>query len=333
MKNLTQKLMLVVISAMVLSACNPMEEWPINFNEGAFPDSVTNFTAVNTRFDDYNSAGPPSISFSMPLVFSSNRDSDGDNFNLIEYQLYVRFNQTDGTLYLGAERYQTYPFYHLTNLSNSNKDEFGPYTSHLGGDEYFFFFSSNRTGNMEIYVSYFTPYSFSGIGPVDPDPFRMISINSPRYDAYATLSVQHDQLLLSSERDGNLDIYRAIPPKPYDFYSWARSDTAYPVEKVDILNSPAEDLCPYINGNLLVFASKREGGFGGYDLYYSKHDGNEWQTPVNFGPKINSEYDEFRPVVFYAPYFTNELLIFSSNRPGGSGGYDLYYVGIEKMIE
>ena len=29
--------------------------------------------------------------------------------------------------------------------------------------------------------------------------------------------------------------------------------------------------------------------------------------------------------------YENDLMVFSSNRPGGLGGYDLYYVGIDKI--
>ena len=102
---------------------------------------------------------------------------------------------------------------------------------------------------------------------------------------------------------------------------------------MESINSPVEDVCPYINGILIVFTSKREGGYGGYDLYYTQLIEDEWSTPVNFGPEINTEFDEFRPIVFYAPKFENDLMVFSSNRPGGMGGFDLYYVGIPKLMQ
>jgi hypothetical protein len=83
----------------------------------------------------------------------------------------------------------------------------------------------------------------------------------------------------------------------------------------------------------MVFTSNREGGYGGYDLYYCCLDEEgQWSEPVNFGPEINSEADEFRPVVSPFGDFENDMMIFSSNREGGYGGFDLYYVGISKMI-
>ncbi|MFV8227119.1 hypothetical protein ACNKXV_14305, partial [Christiangramia aquimixticola] len=84
-------------------------------------------------------------------------------------------------------------------------------------------------------------------------------------------------------------------------------------------------------GDLLVFASDRPGGYGGYDLYYSKKTVSGWSEPVNLGPQINSVHDEYRPVVSSYPEFANQLMIFSSNRPGEMGGFDLYFVGIPKF--
>lgn len=81
---------------------------------------------------------------------------------------------------------------------------------------------------------------------------------------------------------------------------------------------------------VMVFASDHEGGFGGFDLWYSVYNGQNWLTPVNMGGDINTEYDEYRLVVVSTEGqgFLNDLMIFSSNRPGGKGGFDLYYAGI-----
>lgn len=305
----------------------------INYAEGFFPDSVTNLSAVNSAYDDYNSSGPPTITFSLPLVFSSNRYTEGKKYDLINYELWLVFNQTSGALMLSAYEGQSYPYYYLTDLANTASDEFGPFTAYLGGQEYLFLFSSNRTGNMEIYFSYFNDGSFGGMSPIDPDPARFKGLNTPQYDAYAAMDMTLKQVIFASNRDGSLDLYRVNIAEETDYLVWARADTLYEAEKLDMLNSDADDMFPYLNGDLLVFCSKREGGYGGYDLYYSKHDGQEWGAPVNFGPTINTASDEYRPVVFGAPYFSNNLMLFSSDRPGGKGGVDLYYVGISKTLQ
>jgi hypothetical protein len=103
------------------------------------------------------------------------------------------------------------------------------------------------------------------------------------------------------------------------------------VTKETTLSGTSNDKCPSITRNLLVFTSDRPGGYGGYDLYYSTYTGNGWSLPVNFGTKINSEYDEYRPITFSFNGF--DLMIFSSNRTGGKGGFDLYAVKIPDLLD
>jgi len=93
---------------------------------------------------------------------------------------------------------------------------------------------------------------------------------------------------------------------------------------VDSINSSSEDKCPFIFKKYMLFTSNRLGGLGGYDLYYSIFKNGKWGSPVNLGPGVNSSSDEFRPILGYNADFSNMFMIFSSNRPGGLGGYDLY---------
>ncbi|MCW3103815.1 MAG: hypothetical protein JWO09_2255 [Bacteroidetes bacterium] len=73
------------------------------------------------------------------------------------------------------------------------------------------------------------------------------------------------------------------------------------------------------NGDAIIFASDQPGGFGGMDLYISERVNNEWSTPRNLGNKINSASNELFPFVC-----KNGELYFSSDRPGGAGGLDVY---------
>ena len=80
--------------------------------------------------------------------------------------------------------------------------------------------------------------------------------------------------------------------------------------------------CPMLlrDGETLCFASSREGGYGGSDIWCSQRDedGN-WQDPVNQGPNINTAAQEF--------HFRQDedgTVYFTSDRPGGFGGMDLW---------
>ncbi|MDD2824658.1 MAG: hypothetical protein PHR05_05625, partial [Bacteroidales bacterium] len=114
------------------------------------------------------------------------------------------------------------------------------------------------------------------------------------------------------------------------FHDFLSGTSPYEITKESILSSAGNDKSPSLYGDYLVFASDREGGYGGFDLYYSRYENNAWTDPVNFGSKVNSANDEYRPVIFSFLYYT--LMIFSSDRPGGKGGFDLYCVDISDVI-
>jgi hypothetical protein len=91
----------------------------------------------------------------------------------------------------------------------------------------------------------------------------------------------------------------------------------------DNINSETHDACVAFSpdGNELIIYRTDEKQTGG-DLYISKYDGEKWSTPEILGPEINSEYLE-ASACFSAD---GDEIIFSSNRPGGLGGKDLYRV-------
>lgn len=76
------------------------------------------------------------------------------------------------------------------------------------------------------------------------------------------------------------------------------------------------------NGQLLFFVSRRPGGLGMHDIWYSTCAGNEnWSKPINMGDKINTLFSDLSPRY----YGKEKLLFFSSNGHQGFGGQDIYY--------
>lgn len=83
----------------------------------------------------------------------------------------------------------------------------------------------------------------------------------------------------------------------------------------------AGDAAPFLaNDTLLLFASRREGGQGGLDLYYATRSDSGWSAPRNLGPAVNSPYDETTPFLAH----DGRTLYFSSNHPGSMGGFDVF---------
>jgi OOP family OmpA-OmpF porin len=99
-----------------------------------------------------------------------------------------------------------------------------------------------------------------------------------------------------------------------------------PVNLGSVVNSPQDEYPRWISddGKTLVFASRRSGGYGGADLWYTTKVGGEWQTPVNFGPVINTSADEWGASFKCHRGVVGGIIFFGSGRPGGQGGWDLW---------
>jgi len=90
------------------------------------------------------------------------------------------------------------------------------------------------------------------------------------------------------------------------------------------VNSSANDGTPSVtaDGLSLFFNSQRSGGYGHYDIWISTRQaiGDPWGEPENLGPTINTSYLDGNTVIS-ADGLT---LHFTSDRPGGYGGWDIY---------
>lgn len=334
----------IVILLLMQVSCDRIPDNPNNenFTDGIFPIVPVNLSDFNTIYDDYNS-NIAILGDAFPFLFSSNRNSKGSNYDIIFKLMFVEFSKINGKLkiynntstnldvYLSNENIKT-----ALSKINTTFDEFGPYlipqgriidATEMAGayESYIFLYSTNQNGNQDIM---FTHNLFK---KDYESPAEVGYLNTQFDDAYPTFNETFSGLYFTSDREGIFNIYKAKTDSTKPVLNILADKMMVEVEKDTILSSTADDKCPFISGNMMVFTSNRAGGFGGYDLYYSIFENGEWGQPVNFGEKINSEFDEYRPIIRPFRSFTNDFMIFSSNRPGGKGGFDLYYVGIQKI--
>jgi hypothetical protein len=323
----------ILFQLVLLVSCNDRR---MNFDGGIIPPVPVNFTSVNSTYDDYNSDLEIIWNWKhFSLIFSTNRYSYGQQFDLTGYEGRIEANLLTGEFEMRADARK----YSILDTINSQYNELGPYFTHdldfppmwkKGTGVKRFFYSTDINGNSDIYCCYYT-YDAQDFVP-DGDPVSLTAINTPSDEGYLTIhdgeGNQQETCYFMSDYSGNYDIWRAVSDKD----KLIDQSTAVTLSKVERLSSGANDKCPFICGNMIVFTSDREGGYGGFDLYYSVYNGGEWSAPVNFGSDINTEFDEYRPVVVSTKKegFLNDLMIFSSNRPGGYGLFDLYYVGIKR---
>lgn len=81
------------------------------------------------------------------------------------------------------------------------------------------------------------------------------------------------------------------------------------------------------DGRTLIFTScEEENSMGSCDLFISFKNGESWTKPRNLGQTVNSIYWDSQPSLSA----DGRILYFSSNRPGGQGGRDLWMTRYEK---
>jgi hypothetical protein len=332
MKKLSTVVFKILVTGSLLAlCCTPgckKIKSAIKYAQGTFPDTSKSIAGLNSQYDDYNST-LYILSNSISIIFSSNRGSSGGQFDLVQGSLRYQFDQTSGAFDMSGEMINDPFFTVLLKKANTSGNDLGPYylISSTEGYEYLLVASQNAGGPLDLYYLKFLPFFGNSIPDIS-GPFPVKLLNSASEDAYISFDSNQDSAYFTSDRNGNFDIFVHKRTAGMAMDNWFNQDFAAST-RVDSVNSSYDDKCPFIYKNIMIFTSNRPGGLGGYDLYYSLFKNGKWNSPVNFGPKINSSSDEFRPLVGYDSGFTNYYMIFSSNRPGpgAKGGFDLYSTG------
>ncbi|OQY05330.1 MAG: hypothetical protein B6I20_01540 [Bacteroidetes bacterium 4572_117] len=325
---------ITIISLLLLFSCKPHG---YEYNEGSLPDIPVNLESFNSEYDDYNSTAP-TLGWLIPFCFSTNRNSSGNDFDIIYRPMDVSFSKTTGVLdvtngYGGWGIYQETYTALINGLRkmNTSGNEFGPYllfnqNGNFSDFNFLFLYATDVSGNFQINYTYNTEISeFS-----DNEPIAFL--NSEFNDLYPAFNTDFSKIYFCSDRENDkFDIFSVdINSSGNKLIDKLADPDVHEVNKNLVISSNFDDKCPYIFDDKLIFASNRPGGFGGYDLYYSVLESGEWTEPVNFGAEINTEFDEYRPILFDEGVdYNKHMMVFSSNRTGGKGGFDLYFVGVK----
>ena len=132
--------------------------------------------------------------------------------------------------------------------------------------------------------------------------------NNPDFNLTAP-ALSHDERKLYFSSDmpggfGGMDLY---------YSEMIDGEWNKPVNMGPLINTSGNESFPFAaESGLLFFASDGHPGFGEMDIFYTSESNNEWVTPVNLGPEINSKADEFG----LATDSKFENGFFSSNRRG-----------------
>ncbi|HZK61171.1 MAG TPA: OmpA family protein, partial [Anaerovoracaceae bacterium] len=169
---------------------------------------------------------------------------------------------------------------------------------------------------------------FALIAMKNPVPFNPVNIGN-------SINTRDDEYWPSITADGQTLMFTRQPvpnngnqPFKYiheDFYlsyfinnSWQKAFNAGPPLNTR-QNEGAQSISS--NGNYMFFtACNRPGGLGNCDLYFSAFNDGKWSEPSNLKAPVNTSSWESQPSISA----NGRILFFSSSRPGGYGGKDLW---------
>ena len=208
---------------------------------------------------------------------------------------------------------------------NSSYHEHGPCISPDGLKLYFGSERPGGEGGSDVWMTELSTTSDLWGTVVNLGP----TVNSSASDGVGSISADGLKLFLSSGRSGGsggLDLYvatRVTTDDPWD----------PPIHLGPIVNSSATDAAPDISadGLMLFFASSRPGGIGDRDLWVAMRAtaSDEWSTPMNLGPTVNSTAYDSAPNISA----DGRTLYFFSERPGGEGGRDIWQGPIVSIVD
>lgn len=210
------------------------------------------------------------------------------------------------------------------NMGDEINGEYNEYLPYASINEDFIIFSTNRKGTMggfELGDGYY------------PDVYLgKLKRNRDKYSKARSIggmfNSEYSEEVAGGSSDGcyfffNTDVDYQILNLKVSYRAPRKRSYPNPVLLDGINEKNSNEIAATItnDGSLIIFASDRKGGYGGYDLWMSKKlPTGAWGIPVNMGPTINTEFNELYPMFNH----TQSSIYFSSNGHFSIGGFDLY---------
>ena len=150
-------------------------------------------------------------------------------------------------------------------------------------------------------------------------------INTPQFDGGPSISADGLTLYFTSGRPGALG--QAEGRYDEDLYTSTRLTVGDPFEAPIHLPAPVSstqfDVAPEISADGLSLYFVRGASFPVFDIYVSERltTADPWESPRRLGPNVNTPFHDG----ILSISADNRTLYWSSNRPGGMGGFDIWY--------
>ncbi len=166
------------------------------------------------------------------------------------------------------------------------------------------------------------------VGELWSDPVLLGSdVNTKSWETHAAITADGNTLYFVSDRKGGIggrDIYRVVKLPTGE---WSKAQTIG-----NVVNTPYDEDAVFIhpNGRTMFFASKGHNSMGGFDIFTTEmQEDGSWSAPVNIGAPLNTVDDD----VFFVTTADGRRGYFSSDKIGGYGEKDIYFVDLPEEME
>lgn len=217
----------------------------------------------------------------------------------------------------------------VDNLGVTFNSPYPEYAPLVSADEEMVYFTSLRPGAVTEDLDVYSGLSFEDIYYAYRD--SIVDTIWHVYNAGEPVNTKgHDATSGIAPDESVFYVYRGakrqgeIFTSQFDTTGWQKPKRQEESRETGTRISQEQTISFTFDGRVAYFASDREGGFGGFDIWMMRKDstGNGgWGEPINLGPEINTPKDEISP--FVVP--DGKSLFFSSNGHQTMGGLDIFY--------
>jgi len=186
------------------------------------------------------------------------------------------------------------------------------------------YFDSDRPGGSganDLYVSQRASIDAAWGPAMNLGP----TLNSLQAEFAPNFSPDDHWIFFASARSGGfggLDIWSSYRADISDDFGWGTPINLGPLINTSVAEADAFYFIDPASGNAILYFTSfnRPGGFGDWDIYQSTQNADGSFNPAVRVAELNSPFRDTRMAIRY----DGLEVIFSSNRPGGSGGIDLW---------
>ncbi|MGE0090211.1 MAG: TolB family protein, partial [Bacteroidales bacterium] len=185
----------------------------------------------------------------------------------------------------------------------------------LSADGTKLYLQRNDNDDINLYFSIYENGVWSQVQKLNSN------INTSSSETFACTSFDGKTLYYTSNRPGGFggfDLYKSELD--------ASGDWTSPVNLGSTINSAFDETTPFIteDGKTLYFSSEGHFNIGGFDIFTSQKNGENWNQPENLGFPFNTTDDD----VFFFPLKNGEIAYYSKFKPTGFGEYDIYRIQV-----